>query len=53
VKGIDKFDSGTGWPSFTKPIAPEHVVERKDERFGMVRTGAREKKRFTSRPRFQ
>jgi peptide-methionine (R)-S-oxide reductase len=34
----DKFDSGTGWPSFTRPIAPQNVVERSDESFGMKRT---------------
>ncbi len=33
-----KFDSGTGWPSFWQPIAPENVREIKDESFGMVRT---------------
>jgi peptide methionine sulfoxide reductase msrA/msrB len=41
---IDKFDSGTGWPSFTKPIAPEHVVEKADQAFGMARTEVRGKK---------
>jgi peptide-methionine (R)-S-oxide reductase len=34
----DKFDSGTGWPSFTKPVAPDVVEERVDTEFGMRRT---------------
>jgi peptide-methionine (R)-S-oxide reductase len=33
-----KFESGTGWPSFWQPIAPENVVEHRDLSFGMVRT---------------
>ena len=39
----DKFDSGIGWPSFTKPIGPEHVMERIDQSFGMTRTELRAK----------
>jgi methionine-R-sulfoxide reductase len=35
---LDKFDSGTGWPSFTKPISPDSVVEKRDTSHGMERT---------------
>ena len=33
----DKFDSGTGWPSFTRPIGPEAVIAREDNSHGMMR----------------
>ena len=39
----DKFDSGTGWPSFTRPLEPQNVVEKKDRKFFMVRTEVRSK----------
>lgn len=33
----DKFDSGTGWPSFTRPVRPDAVIERIDRSHGMER----------------
>lgn len=39
----DKYDSGTGWPSFSKPLVSEHIVEKKDRKFFMVRTEVRSK----------
>lgn len=37
----DKFDSGSGWPSFTRPIERAHVVEKSDRTLWMVRTEVR------------
>lgn len=35
---VDKFDSGSGWPSFTKPIDSRNIVENEDRTYGMIRT---------------
>lgn len=37
----DKFESGTGWPSFTRTLEPDHVIEKKDKSLFMVRTEVR------------
>ena len=37
----DKFQSGCGWPSFAKPIAPELIAEKRDISHGMIRTEVR------------
>jgi len=37
----DKFDSGTGWPSFVRPVEPDNVTEHADDSHGMERTEVR------------
>ena len=38
---VDKFDSGTGWPSFTKPLDGDNIIEKSDHRHMMMRTEVR------------
>ena len=38
---LDKYDSGTGWPSFTRPLEPGNILEKKDNRLFMARTEVR------------
>jgi methionine-R-sulfoxide reductase len=38
---LDKYESGTGWPSFTKPLEPANVTTKTDRQFGIVRTEVR------------
>ncbi|MGQ0656686.1 MAG: peptide-methionine (S)-S-oxide reductase MsrA [Chromatiales bacterium] len=38
---LDKYDSGTGWPSFTRPLEPKSIVEREDRSFFITRTEIR------------
>lgn len=40
---LDKYESGTGWPSFTRPLEPQNIVEREDRSLLMVRTEVRSK----------
>ena len=40
----DKYDSGTGWPSFTRPLEPDNIVEREDRRMFMSRTEVRSRR---------
>lgn len=41
---LDKFDSGTGWPSFTHPLVSDNVTKRQDNQFFMQRTEVHSKK---------
>ena len=40
---LDKYDSGTGWPSFTKPLEPDHIVNHTDFKLILPRTEVRSK----------
>ena len=41
---LDKYDSGTGWPSFIKPLEPENLIAKADTSLGMDRVEIRGKK---------
>lgn len=40
---LDKYDSRTGWPSFTQPLEPDNIITHTDHKFFMIRTGVRSK----------
>ncbi|MXQ56003.1 peptide-methionine (R)-S-oxide reductase MsrB [Shimazuella alba] len=40
---LDKYDAGCGWPSFTKPIEAEEIIEKSDYSHNMIRTEVRSK----------
>ncbi|MBI3999090.1 MAG: peptide-methionine (R)-S-oxide reductase MsrB [Candidatus Omnitrophica bacterium] len=40
---LDKFDSGTGWPSFSCPLKKNNIAEHEDRKFGMARTEVKSK----------
>jgi len=41
---LDKYDSGTGWPSFRRPLVEKNIIEREDRKFFSVRTEVRSRK---------
>jgi methionine-R-sulfoxide reductase len=43
ISSIDKYDSGTGWPSFTQPLVAENMIEKEDNSLFITRTEVRSK----------